>query len=104
MRRLRSSVLTIASLSACFACVPRPPGLPDPAPEPGASTSNAVPITTEESVPPPETPPAAEVPVDAPGGRDPTGGNFTLSDATAGLEGAGALVATIKTSRGEIRC
>src|SRR5262249_55623697 len=38
------------------------------------------------------------------GGKDPTGGSFTLADATAGLSGTGTLVATIKTSRGQMRC
>jgi peptidyl-prolyl cis-trans isomerase A (cyclophilin A) len=37
-------------------------------------------------------------------GRDPTGGRFTIADATVGLEGTGPLVATIKTSNGEMRC
>jgi peptidyl-prolyl cis-trans isomerase A (cyclophilin A) len=104
-RRVRNSVLSIASLSVCAACLGRPPGLPEPPPDPKPTqTSDASPVGTQETVPPPETKPADEVPVDAPGGRDPTGGNFTLADATAGLEGAGALVATIKTSMGDIRC
>jgi peptidyl-prolyl cis-trans isomerase A (cyclophilin A) len=38
------------------------------------------------------------------GDGDPTGGTFTLADATAGLPPTGALVATIKTSKGDLRC
>jgi peptidyl-prolyl cis-trans isomerase A (cyclophilin A) len=35
---------------------------------------------------------------------DPLHGSFTLREATAGIEGSGALVATIATSMGEIAC
>ncbi|AKU97492.1 Peptidyl-prolyl cis-trans isomerase [Labilithrix luteola] len=38
------------------------------------------------------------------GGADPTGGNFTLADATAGMTSRGPLFATIKTSLGDLRC
>ena len=37
-------------------------------------------------------------------GPDPMNGTFTLAQATAGLPASGALVATIKTSKGELRC
>jgi peptidyl-prolyl cis-trans isomerase A (cyclophilin A) len=105
-RLVCSSVLFVAALFVGVACsLPRPPGLPEPPPDPKPTpTNDGAQLTTQESVPPPETKPIDEVPVDAPDGKDPIGGKFTLSDATAGLEGAGALVATIKTSRGDIRC
>ncbi len=38
------------------------------------------------------------------GSKDPTGGVFTMAEATAGLMGSGALVASIKTSKGTIKC
>ena len=41
-------------------------------------------------------------PADA--GPDPTGGNFTMAMAAAGLPATGAFTATIKTSKGEMRC
>ena len=37
-------------------------------------------------------------------GPDPMNGSFTLAQAAAGLPASGALVATIKTSKGELRC
>jgi len=37
-------------------------------------------------------------------GPDPMNGTFTLAQAAAGLPAAGAFVATIKTSKGELRC
>jgi peptidyl-prolyl cis-trans isomerase A (cyclophilin A) len=37
-------------------------------------------------------------------GKDPLGGKFTLADATATLPGTGPLIATIKTSQGELSC
>jgi peptidyl-prolyl cis-trans isomerase A (cyclophilin A) len=37
-------------------------------------------------------------------GPDPMSGSFTLAQAAAGLPATGALVATIKTSKGELRC
>jgi peptidyl-prolyl cis-trans isomerase A (cyclophilin A) len=37
-------------------------------------------------------------------GPDPMNGSFTLAQAAAGLPASGALVATIKTSKGEMRC
>jgi len=37
-------------------------------------------------------------------GPDPMGGSFTMAQATAGLAGTGAVVATIKTSKGDMRC
>jgi peptidyl-prolyl cis-trans isomerase A (cyclophilin A) len=37
-------------------------------------------------------------------GPDPTGGHFTLAEATAGMVGNGTLVATIRTSEGDLRC
>ena len=38
------------------------------------------------------------------GGSDPLDGKFTLADATKDISGTGALVATLDTSEGELRC
>ncbi len=46
---------------------------------------------------------AAPMPMTDPG-PDPMNGSFTLAQAAAGLPPSGALVATIKTSKGELRC
>lgn len=51
--------------------------------------------------------PAETVGLDAPmgdPGPDPMDGSFTLAQATAGLSTSGPLVATLKTSKGELRC
>jgi peptidyl-prolyl cis-trans isomerase A (cyclophilin A) len=45
--------------------------------------------------------PDAAPPIDT-SDRDPTGGRFTLEEATAGLEGSGKLVAKIETGEGSI--
>lgn len=37
-------------------------------------------------------------------GSDPLQGKFTLADATAGLEGSGPLIATVKTNQGALQC
>jgi len=37
-------------------------------------------------------------------GPDPMNGSFTMAQATAGLGGSGPVVATIKTSKGDLRC
>ena len=85
------------------ACLDKPPGTPPPREE-------LVPIEPEApapSAPREQAPPAApvaETPVDSPDGSDPTGGKFSLDDATAGLEGSGPLTATITTSQGALRC
>ncbi len=85
------------------ACLDKPPGTPAPERE-------LVPVASETPAPPsrPEAralaTPATETPVDSPDGRDPTGGNFSLEDATAGLERSGALTATITTSHGVLSC
>jgi len=45
---------------------------------------------------------AADVGGDA--GPDPMNGQFTLAQATAGLAGSGPMIATIRTSKGDMRC
>lgn len=47
--------------------------------------------------------PTPSAPPPAPG-SDPLQGRFTIADATAGLEGTGPLVATLKTSEGTLQC
>lgn len=63
----------------------------EPAPAPPAKSS----FVTEADLPPT---------VVATSGPDPTGGRFTVADATAGMSGTGPLVATIRTSEGDLRC
>jgi peptidyl-prolyl cis-trans isomerase A (cyclophilin A) len=95
-------------VSTFVACLDKPPGAPEPAPEPPSSAGGAAPEpaapkaqASEETPPPPAAP---ETPVASPDGGDPLAGKFGLADATKGLEGAGSLMATIKTNHGEMRC
>src|SRR5690348_3000555 len=106
-----------SSMGLLGACLDRPPGTPEPSTVPVSSTSHAQPQSqSQPQSPSPEaggdpdimddaerarTKAAAEAAmrVVSSAGRDPTGGSFTLADATAGLSGSGALVAKIKTSR-----
>lgn len=97
-------------------CLDRPPGLPEATAERDAGTAKPVAGWPEEphgaKEPEPtkspvavEQPPVSEPLIDQPSdGKDPVAGKFTLADATAGLPAAGKLVATIKTSKGDIRC
>jgi peptidyl-prolyl cis-trans isomerase A (cyclophilin A) len=95
----------LLSSTLLVACLDKPPGLPEPQPEPvrvpPIETSPAAP-TAEPSAPP--APPAEPVAVESTDGADPTGGKFGLAEATAGLAGTGPLSATIVTNMGTLRC
>jgi peptidyl-prolyl cis-trans isomerase A (cyclophilin A) len=126
MPSLRCFAFAPALLVVVAGCLDRPPGLPDASSEPapvagspdaGGSTAAAAfddeydrakaradsARQTEEPTAPVAPSPDTSVaqPAD---GKDPLGGKFTLADATAGLPGEGPLVATIKTTKGDIRC
>lgn len=94
------------SISISAACVPVPPGLPPPAPEPVA-VSGTPPSTEERAKTRSEadsrrtTSDEVEQPAD---GKDPLKGVFTMADATANLPGNGPLIAKIETSQGTITC
>ena len=66
-----------------------------PAPPPVAASTDAGAPAAEED------PSAAAQPTD---GSDPAKGKFTLAEATVGLLGDGPLLATIKTSEGDLSC
>ncbi|MBX3215234.1 MAG: peptidylprolyl isomerase [Labilithrix sp.] len=104
MLALRRSSLVLGSVLLA-ACLDKPPGLPAPErePPPPPPPTAPSPASAAEDRPPPP-PPVEDVVVDSPDGSDPTGGKFTLDDATAGLEGSGPLTATITTSLGVLRC
>jgi peptidyl-prolyl cis-trans isomerase A (cyclophilin A) len=61
----------------------------------------AMPAPTPEPPPGPKERPAATVPVTP---DDPLKGSFSLADATQGISGSGALVATIETDLGKLDC
>ncbi|MBX3222408.1 MAG: peptidylprolyl isomerase [Labilithrix sp.] len=100
MLALRFASLVLGS-ALLVGCLDKPPGLPTVEPEPPAPPPSPAPAAAER---PPPAPPVAEIAVDSPDGRDPTGGKFSLEDATAGLDGSGPLTATITTSHGVLRC
>ncbi len=92
--------LALPLLLACSSTPPEPDGRPgdvrkDPVPTAASGARNTSP------------PPAGEgKPADPRDGvsDDPRGGKWGMAEATAGLEGKGALIATIKTSKGTLEC
>lgn len=74
-------------------------GAVPPASRPSAASSAREPTSHEGS----SDPTATDGPVGDPG-PDPMNGSFSLAQATAGLTGKGPLVATIKTTKGDLRC
>ena len=105
MLSIRFTSLALAS-TLLVACLDKPPGAPPPRYElvpiaPEAPEEPASPAPRERLAP---SEPVAEIAVDSPDGSDPTGGKFSLADATAGLEGSGPLTATITTNHGTLRC
>ncbi len=93
MKASLSTTLSLSLLAMNFACESRP-SEPESRPSPtnsGPVSSNALETTASQ--------PGADEPR-----TDPLGGKFTLADATAGLEGKGALTATIETSLGKLSC
>lgn len=103
------SLLPILLLAAACA-PPGPTAGPVEAPKPvdvavapAAADAGEVPVVAA----PPEPVDAgakAESEASIPEGGDPARGKFTLAEATAGLPETGALVATIKTSQGNLTC
>jgi peptidyl-prolyl cis-trans isomerase A (cyclophilin A) len=101
-----------ALISACNSA-PKEPAPPPPA-KPTATATAADPVTPESSAAPqPTTPPAfasgspsaaAAVPTVPVSPDDPLKGVFTLADATQGLNGKGALSASIDTDLGKLEC
>jgi peptidyl-prolyl cis-trans isomerase A (cyclophilin A) len=109
-----ASVLSIALLGACGSGPTDGPRTPEDkivvggvrgdagltmaqAPTPEATTRSRPRAAIAE--PPPEEPASAVDP-----GPDPMHGSFNLAQATVGLPEKGPLVATLKTTKGELRC
>ena len=115
MKKLVWSSLAMAVVPLVLACGPvRGPSeasVPTLVPPPAPATSTSASPTFVEPAPAqqtskngfvtePDLPPT----VVATSGPDPTGGRFTLAEATAGMSGSGPLVATLRTSEGDLRC
>src|SRR5262245_29887022 len=91
--------LSAFSVVLVIACLERPPGTPEPSVAPVSAESQSPPDAngtdagTMDDAERARTKAAAEAAtrVVANDGKDPTGGSFTLAEATAGLYGAGAL-------------
>lgn len=100
-RKVRRGVIAVGAVSAfAFACQKRPE--PEPAPKPAATPAAAqasVTPSTPSPAPKPAAPSSKLSPPD-----DPTGGEFTLEQATAGLTGTGKLRASIETDLGTLEC
>ena len=108
-------VAVLASSAALVACKNDPP--PEPVrdePAPTASTTAPLALNSARRIPPsmarpglaqPRRPVAAR-PANsvAPSDDDPLKGKWTLAEATAGVAGKGALLATIETDQGAITC
>jgi peptidyl-prolyl cis-trans isomerase A (cyclophilin A) len=104
---------TLLLLASCQSSTP-----PEPAPakeEPvKAAPQSTAPATPAETAAPVATPAPAPTPTPKAAGRpvasvpaspdDPLHGSFSLSDATQGLAGSGALSATIDTDQGKLEC
>ena len=113
-------VLVVSPLAACGSGPTEGPKSVDPGIVVGGvpgSTISKVPQEQSQvlaarpraKAPPPseeKRPDETEIPVAATTdpGPDPMNGQFTLAQATAGLPEKGALVATIKTSKGDMKC
>lgn len=76
-----------------------------PIAQPVISTPARVGSDTEPVATAPAPTPTASASLDEPlPSSDPARGRFSIADATAGLEGAGPLTATVKTSMGSFQC
>ncbi len=82
------------------------PSEPESKGEPTQSPASTAPAATPVQPTPPPAPkvPARPVAAVVPAADDPLKGTFSLSDATQGLSGTGALVATIDTDLGKLEC
>jgi peptidyl-prolyl cis-trans isomerase A (cyclophilin A) len=109
---LCSVALSLVGLASCQSTPPEPtPAKEEPAKVAPQSTPAATPSQTPaaqagEKPTPPPAPKSAARPVASvtPAPDDPLHGNFSLSDATQGMAGSGALSATIETDVGKLEC
>lgn len=91
----------IGALFTAAACQSRTPPEPE-GKQPSASQPAAVTSATPAAPAPAAKPPKPSAKLSPP--DDPTGGVFSLEDATAGLAGSGPLRATIETDLGTLDC
>jgi peptidyl-prolyl cis-trans isomerase A (cyclophilin A) len=102
---LRSAVWPcLALLASCKSAPSEPESTKKEEPAKTTPSATAAPTPTPPPAPPgPKVPakPVATVPVSA---DDPLKGSFSLADATQGISGSGALVATMDTDLGKLDC
>ena len=83
---------------------PPPSGQPTSSAKPAEAASTTTTTSGASSAATSTATPASSGTVLSHGGPDPLNGKFSLADATAGLKGAGPLMATIDTSNGSVSC
>jgi peptidyl-prolyl cis-trans isomerase A (cyclophilin A) len=92
----RTGLVMVATLALALAAACKKEAKDDGAAKPASGDKPAGGDKPAEPGPAPNAPP--------PGAGDPEHGDFTLDEATAGLEGKGQLMAKISTDKGDITC
>ncbi|HMJ54768.1 MAG TPA: peptidylprolyl isomerase, partial [Polyangiaceae bacterium] len=102
-RSVRTALWALLAISGCKS-TPSEPAPEEQNKSPSGSTATGGPI--ERPAPQAAAPriPARPVASVKPSPDDPLAGKFSLDDAVAGLEGSGALAATIETDVGTLEC
>jgi peptidyl-prolyl cis-trans isomerase A (cyclophilin A) len=105
IRASRSALWVLLAVSGCKSTPSEPAPEEQNKSQPSGTAAGSAPV----AVPRPTPPPAARMPARPvasvkPSPDDPLAGKFTLDDAVQGLEGSGALAATIETDVGTLEC
>jgi peptidyl-prolyl cis-trans isomerase A (cyclophilin A) len=103
-RNVRTALVALLVVSGCRSTPSEPSSEEQNKPPFGSTTVGGGPA--ERPAPPGAAPriPARPVASVKPSPDDPLAGKFSLSEATEGLEGSGALMATIETDVGNLEC
>jgi peptidyl-prolyl cis-trans isomerase A (cyclophilin A) len=105
IRASRTALCVLLAVSGCKST----PSEPAPEEQNKSQPSGTATASAPAAAPRPTPPPAARMPARPvanvrPSPDDPLAGKFTLDDAVQGLEGSGALAATIETDVGTLEC
>jgi peptidyl-prolyl cis-trans isomerase A (cyclophilin A) len=103
-RSVRTALVVLLAVAGCRSTPSEPSPEEQNKSASGSTTTGGGPV--ERAAPQAAAPrvPARPVASVRPSPDDPLGGKFTLDDAVAGLEGSGALAATIETDVGNLEC